>query len=210
MGLPGGLQLVYSYGDDRDRCLSVKPISCKNNMRQGRPDRLTADDRRRFEELFLPHLDAAYNLARWITRRDQDARDVVQNAYVNAFKGFRGFSGGAKSRAWFLTIVRNAAYDWIKKHAPEEKLIPYEEEKHGDIISINDFNDELVSEERREQLKRALERLPLELREVIILYELECLTYKELATALGIPIGTVMSRLSRARRRLQEGAEYGT
>jgi RNA polymerase sigma-70 factor, ECF subfamily len=93
---------------------------------------------------------------------------------------------------------------------PEEKLIPYEEEKHGDIISINDFIDELASEERSEQLKRALERLPLELREVIILYELERLTYKELATALGVPIGTVMSRLSRARRRLQEGAEYGT
>jgi RNA polymerase sigma-70 factor (ECF subfamily) len=179
-------------------------------MRQGRPDKLTADDRRRFEELFLPHLDAAYNLARWIIRRDQDARDVVQNAYVNAFKGFRGFSGGAKSRAWFLTIVRNAAYDWIKKHAPEEKLIPYEEEKHGNIISINNFNDELASEERSEQLKRALERLPLELREVIILYELERLTYKELATALGVPIGTVMSRLSRARKRLQEGSEYGT
>ena len=179
-------------------------------MRQGRADRLTEDDRRRFEELFLPHLDAAYNLARWIVQHDQDARDVVQNAYVKAFKGFQHFSGGAKSRAWFLTIVRNAAYDWIKKHAPEEKLIPYDEEKHGDIISINMFNDELASEERRQQLKRALERLPLELREVIILYELECLTYKELAAALGVPIGTVMSRLSRARRRLREGGEYGT
>jgi hypothetical protein len=88
MGHPGELHLVYSYGDDRDRCLSVKPIACVNNMRQGRSDKMTADDRRRFEELFLPHLDAAYNLARWITRRDQDARDVVQNAYVNAFKGF--------------------------------------------------------------------------------------------------------------------------
>ena len=179
-------------------------------MRQGRADRLTEDDRRRFEELFLPHLDAAYNLARWIVQHDQDARDVVQNAYVRAFKGFQHFSGGAKSRAWFLTIVRNAAYDWIKKHAPEEKLIPYDEEKHGDIISINTLNDELASEERRQQLKRALERLPLELREVIILYELECLTYKELAAALGVPIGTVMSRLSRARRRLREDGEYGT
>ena len=88
-------------------------------MRQGRADRLTEDDRRRFEELFLPHLDAAYNLARWIIQHDQDARDVVQNAYVRAFKGFQHFSGEAKSRAWFLTIVRNAAYDWIKKHAPE-------------------------------------------------------------------------------------------
>ena len=179
-------------------------------MRKGRTDSLTEDDRRRFEELFLPHLDAAYNLSRWIVRHDQDARDVVQNAYVRAFKGFRGFSGGAKSRAWFLTIVRNAAYDWITKHAPEEKLIPYDEEKHGDIITINEFNDELASEERRQQLQHALERLPLELREVIVLYELECLTYKELAETLGIPIGTVMSRLSRARRRLQEGTAYGT
>jgi RNA polymerase sigma-70 factor (ECF subfamily) len=179
-------------------------------MRQGPGDRLTEDDRRRFEELFLPHLDAAYNLARWIVRHDQDARDVVQNAYVRAFKGFQGFSGGPKSRAWFLTIVRNAAYDWIKKHAREEKLIPYDEEKHGDIIAIKTFNDELASEERRHQFKRALERLPLELREVIVLYELDCLTYKELAAALGVPIGTVMSRLSRARRRLQEDGEYGT
>jgi RNA polymerase sigma-70 factor (ECF subfamily) len=177
-------------------------------MRQGPADKLTEGDRRRFEELFLPHLDAAYNLARWIVRHDQDARDVVQNAYIRAFKGFQGFSGGAKSRAWFLTIVRNAAYDWIKKHAGEEKLIPYDEEKHGDIILTETCNDEL--EERRQQLKHALERLPLELREVIILYELECLTYKELAAALAIPIGTVMSRLSRARRRLQEDEQYGT
>ena len=179
-------------------------------MRKGRTDSLTEDDRRRFEELFLPHLDAAYNLSCWIVRHDQDARDVVQNAYVRAFKGFQHFSGRAKSRAWFLTIVRNAAYDWIRKHAPEEKLIPYDEEKHGDIITINEFNDELASEERRQQLRHALERLPLELREVIVLYELECLTYKELAETLGVPIGTVMSRLSRARRRLQEGTAYGT
>ena len=130
-------------------------------MRQGRAARLTDDDRRRFEELFLPHLDATYNLARWIVRHDQDARDVVQNAYVRTFKGFKRFSGGAKSRAWFLTIVRNAAYDWIKKHAPVEKLIPYDEEKHGDIISIDTFNHKLASEERRQDLKRALERLPL-------------------------------------------------
>jgi RNA polymerase sigma-70 factor (ECF subfamily) len=156
-------------------------------MRQGRADRLTEDDRRRFEELFLPHLDAAYNLARWIVQHDQDARDVVQNAYVRAFKGFQHFSGGAKSRAWFLTIVRNAAYDWIKKHAPEEKLIPYDEEKHGDIISINTFNEELASEERRQQLKRALERLPLELREVIILYEFECLMKLSRAVRLRQP-----------------------
>ena len=179
-------------------------------MRQRSADRLTQEDRRRFEEIFLPYLDAAYNVARWIIRHDQDAQDVVQDAYVRAFKGFQRFQDGGNSKAWFLTIVRNSAYDWLNRHAPDEKLVLYDEEKHADIISMNEFNDELVSEERRQQLERALERLPLELREVIILYELEGLSYKELAVALGIPIGTVMSRLSRARRRLQEGSEYGT
>jgi RNA polymerase sigma-70 factor (ECF subfamily) len=201
---------LFTQAEPVEIFATAKLIFWENDMRQGPADRLTEDDRRRFEELFLPHLDAAYNLARWIVRHDQDARDVVQNAYVRAFKGFQRFSGGDKSRAWFLTIVRNAAYDWIKKQAPEGKLIPYDEEKHGDIISIKNFNAEFASEERRQQLKHALERLPLELREVIILYELECLTYKELAVALEIPIGTVMSRLSRARRRLQENEEYGT
>jgi len=179
-------------------------------MRQNRVDRLTEDDRRRFEGLFLPHLDAAYNLARWIIRHDQDARDVVQNAYVKAFKGFHRFQGHTNSRAWFLTIVRNAAYDWLNGRAPEEMLVPYDEEKHADIIPMNAAEGDLTSEERKQQLKRALDRLPLELREVIILYELEGLSYKETAAALEIQVGTVMSRLSRARRRLQEGSEYGT
>jgi RNA polymerase sigma factor (sigma-70 family) len=87
-------------------------------MSQGRADRLAEEDGRRFEELFLPHLDATYNLGRWIFRRDQDARDVVQDAYIRAFKGFLGFRGG-NGRAWFLTIVRNATYDWLDRHAPE-------------------------------------------------------------------------------------------
>lgn len=178
-------------------------------MRRGRVDRLTEDDRQRFEELFLPQLDAGYNLARWIVRDDQDARDVIQNAYVRAFKGFHRFRAETNSRAWFLTIVRNAAYDCLNRRASEEKLIPYDEEKHADIISINQAEDGLVSEERKQQLERALDRLPLELREIIVLYELEGLSYKELAAALEIQVGTVMSRLSRARRRLQQGSEYG-
>jgi RNA polymerase sigma-70 factor, ECF subfamily len=178
-------------------------------MSQGCADRLTEEDRRRFEEIFFPYLDAAYNLARWIVQHAQDAQDVVQEAYIRAFKGFHGFRGG-NSRAWFLTIVRNTAFSWLNSHAREARLIPYVEEKHADIISINQFEDELVSDGRKEDLQKALERLPLDLREVIILYELEGLSYKELAAALGIPVGTVMSRLSRARRRLQEGLEYGT
>jgi RNA polymerase sigma-70 factor (ECF subfamily) len=205
----GWCLFVYAYGYGRNHSLNVKLISCESSMRQGRATRLMEEDRRRFEELFLPYLDTAYNLARWITQHDQDAQDVVQDAYIRAFKGFRRFRGG-NSRAWFMTIVRNTAYNWLNRPAAEEKVIPYDDEKHANIISMNEPEDEFVSEGRRQYLKRALEQLPLEFREVIILYELEGLSYKELAAALGIPIGTVMSRLSRARRRLREGSEYGT
>jgi len=177
-------------------------------MRQRSADRLTQEDRRRFEEIFLPYLDAAYNLARWIIRHDQDAQDVVQDAYVRAFKGFQRFRGGGNSKAWFLTIVRNTAYTLLNKRAAEEKLIPYEEERHANIISIEDPDNELRTEAKKEYLQRVLERLPLEFREVIILYELEGLSYKDLASTLGIPVGTVMSRLSRARRRLQERSDF--
>ena len=201
--------LVYAYGDGGNYSLSIKPIFSENDMRRGRADRLTQEDRRRFEELFLPYLDAAYNLARWIVQHDQDAQDIVQDAYIRAFKGFHRFRGG-NARAWFLTITRNTAYDWLNRHAAEEKLIPYDEEKHADIILMKEPEHDIVSEERQERLQIALERLPLEFREVIVLYELEGLSYKELAATLGIPVGTVMSRLSRARRRLQEGSEYGT
>ncbi len=161
------------------------------------------NERRQFEELFLPFLDAAYNLARWIVHDEHDAQDVVQEAYLRAFKGFHGFRGG-NGRAWLLTIVRNAAYTWLNKRGLDEKLVPYEEEKHGDIIAFDHAATEMVSEQRKEALKNALQKLPAESREIIVLYEFEGLSYRELALALGIPIGTVMSRLSRARRRLQQ------
>jgi RNA polymerase sigma-70 factor (ECF subfamily) len=155
----------------------------------------------RFEELFLPHLDAAYNLARWLVNGDQDAQDIVQEAYVRAFKGFAGFRGD-NPRAWLLTIVRNTAYTWIKRHAPEEKLIPFDEESH--VVPVEPGPSELSHEKRRELLDQALGRLPTEFREVLVLFEFEGWSYKAMAHALEVPLGTVMSRLSRARRRLQQ------
>ena len=155
----------------------------------------------RFEELFLPHLDAAYNLARWLVSGDQDAQDIVQEAYVRAFKGFAGFRGD-NPRAWLLTIVRNTAYTWIKRHAPEEKLIPFDEESH--VVPVEPEPSELSHEKRRELLDQALGRLPTEFREVLVLFEFEGWSYKAMADALEVPLGTVMSRLSRARRRLQQ------
>jgi RNA polymerase sigma factor (sigma-70 family) len=185
-----------------DYSRSAELLQTGNKLRYSSVHYLMGEERRRFEEIFLPFLDAAYNLARWIVQHDQDAQDIVQEAYLRAFKGYRGFRGG-NGRAWLLTIVRNTAYTWINRHAADEKLVPYEEEKHAAGTSF-DLSKETVIEKRKEYLQSALERLPTEFREIIILYELEGLSYKELALALGLPVGTVMSRLSRARRRLQQ------
>jgi RNA polymerase sigma-70 factor (ECF subfamily) len=155
----------------------------------------------RFEELFLPHLDTAYSLARWIVGGDQDAQDIVQEAYARALKGFPGFRGD-NPRAWLLTIVRNTAYSWIKKRLNEEKLIPFDEQIHA--VPVEVAPSEQSQEKRRQLLEWALNRLPAEFREVLVLFEIERWSYKAMAAALNVPLGTVMSRLSRARRRLQQ------
>jgi len=155
-----------------------------------------------FEENFLPHLDAAYNLARWIVGTEHDAQDVVQEAFARAWKGFPKFRG-ENPRAWLLTIVRNTAYTWIKKHAPdEERLVPLDEKSFS--VAIEAAASELVLDRRNQQLRQALNRLPTEFKEVLVLFEMEGWSYKAMATTLGVPLGTVMSRLSRARRRLRE------
>jgi RNA polymerase sigma-70 factor, ECF subfamily len=155
-----------------------------------------------FEENFLPHLDAAYNLARWILGTEQDAQDVVQEAFALAWKGFPKFRG-ENPRAWLLTIVRNTAYTWIKKHAPdEERLVPLDEKSFS--VEIEAAPSELALDKRNQQLRQALNRLPAEFREVLVLFEIEGWPYKAIAATLKVLLGTVMSRLSRARRRLRE------
>ena len=151
-----------------------------------------------FEELFLPHLDAAYNLARRIVQRDQDTQDVVQEAYLRALKGFKGFRGD-NPRAWLLTIVRNTAYSWIKKHW--NHVIQFD--PAIDAITPNDPLSESLHD-ARERLHEAMNRLPTELQEVLVLRDIEGWSYKDLAAALHVPPGTVMSRLSRARQRLRQ------
>jgi RNA polymerase sigma factor (sigma-70 family) len=164
---------------------------------------LDADERRRFEEAMLPHLDAAYNLARWLTRDENAAEDVVQDAYHRALRFFQGFRG-QDGRAWLLAIVRHASYDWLKKQRLWDAAAQFNEESHdrGDET----MNPEYVALQRadREMLMQALERLSVEHREVTVLRELEGLSYKQIAAVTGAPVGTVMSRLSRARKQLQE------
>jgi RNA polymerase sigma factor (sigma-70 family) len=157
----------------------------------------------RFEELALPHMEAAYNLARWLTGNDHDAEDVVQESYLRALKFFAGFRG-ENGRPWLLTIVRNTCYTWLRRNRMGEITTELEEE--AQLVDTTSVNPEamLLAAARTESVQRALEELPVEFREIVILRELEGLSYKEIAEIAAIPVGTVMSRLARARARLQK------
>jgi RNA polymerase sigma-70 factor (ECF subfamily) len=154
----------------------------------------------RFEQAVLPHLDAAYNLARWLTRNDADAADVVQEGFLRALRFFGDFRGG-DTRAWLLTIVRNACFTWLRRNRVNELATPFDEEAHSG--ESDDPETLLLEGADREMLRDALETLPAEFREVVILRELEGLSYKKIAGIADIPVGTVMSRLARARKRLR-------
>jgi RNA polymerase sigma-70 factor (ECF subfamily) len=157
----------------------------------------------RFEEVILPHMDAAYNLARWLARNDHDAEDLVQESYLRAFKFFGSFHG-ANARGWLLTIVRNTCYTWFRENRAEELTTSFNEEIHSTEADPFDPQKLLLQRESSQLLKQALEELPLEFREVLVLRELEGLSYKEIAVIADIPPGTVMSRLARARTRLKQ------
>jgi RNA polymerase sigma-70 factor (ECF subfamily) len=163
-------------------------------------DVLDPQDRVRFEQIVLPHLDAAFNLARWLLRSRADSEDVAQEALLRAYRFFRGFQGG-DARAWLLQIVRNTCYTWLEKNRPVELMTEFDEELHQQPSA----NPEslAIAGDNRERLHRALESLPPRFREVLVLRELEGCSYKEIATITAIPIGTVMSALARARQRLQ-------
>ncbi len=156
-----------------------------------------------FEQVFLPHLDAAYNFARWLLRNDQDAEDAVQEAYMRAYKAFSRFRGG-NGKAWLMTILRNVCYTMIKKLKSNDPSEPFDEEIHQ-LVGESEMQDAFQKKANAETLHAALEKLPGEFREVIVLHDLEGLAYKEIASVVGIPIGTVMSRLARARGRLRAG-----
>jgi RNA polymerase sigma-70 factor (ECF subfamily) len=150
-----------------------------------------------FEATFLSHLPAAYNLARWLTRDDHDAEDVVQEAYLRAFRAYGGFRGG-DGRAWFLAVVRNTCLTWLQRNRPPTPIVPFDETVHGVPA------DTSAAPEDREALRRALDGLPPEFREAVVLRDLEGLSYKEVAAVTGAPMGTVMSRLSRGRNLLRK------
>ena len=156
-----------------------------------------------FEEAMLPHLDAAHNLARWLLRNEQDAQDVVQEAYLRAFRSFGGFHGG-NGRAWLLTIVRNTSYTLLKKNRAADLSTAFDEEIHASSDESATPATILEHSEDAELIKEAINELPAEFREIVVLRHQEGLSYKEIADIAQIPPGTVMSRLARARGKLKE------
>jgi RNA polymerase sigma-70 factor (ECF subfamily) len=158
-----------------------------------------------FEQSVIPHLNAAYNLARWLTRNADDAEDLVQEAYLRAFRSFDTFQGadGADGRAWLLTVVRNTCFTWLKKRG-SQSAVEFDEQMHGTEDESPNAESVLLNQAALGSLNECLEALPIEFREAIVLRELEELSYKEISEIARVPVGTVMSRLARARKRLQE------
>lgn len=165
----------------------------KKEVRKGRDEM--------FERTVLPHLNSAYNLARWLTRNEHDAEDVIQEASLRAWRSFETFLPGRDGRAWFLTIVRNTCCTWLRQNRSSDTAMPLKDDLEAtgtwpdpEALVIKNMNSQLI--------RQALEELPLQYREVLILRELEELSYKDIAKIVEIPLGTVMSRLSRARKEL--------
>ena len=170
---------------------------------------------KRFEQVIMPHLDAAYNLARWLTRSDSDAQDVVQDACLRAYKYFDGFEGENPS-AWLLAIVRNSCFTWIRRNRPKSEIAGDDAINENTPAQVepllggssrelgSDPETLLIQNRDRVRVNELVQRLPAEFRDVIVLREIEDLSYREIADVVGIPIGTVMSRLARARKLLHD------
>ena len=154
-----------------------------------------------FDSIIMPHVDAAYNLAHWLTHNAHDAEDVVQDALLRAFKFLEGFRG-TNSRAWLLTIVRNACYSWLEKNRKGASDTEFDEQLHGPELLDMDVDANSLSKADEQMVRDAIDELPLEYREALVLRELEGMSYKEISEISKIPIGTVMSRIARARKAL--------
>ena len=184
--------------ESRPKIVKFAVFTNQEEQGQSQKEELTS-----FDAIMLPHLDAAHNLAKWLVRNDQDAQDVVQEAYLRAFKSFGGFHGG-NGRAWLLTIVRNTSYTLLKKNRAVDFTTTFDEEIH--VAGHESVSPAAILEhiEDAELIKEAMDQLPPEFREIVALRHQEGLSYKEIAEIAQIPPGTVMSRLARARAKLKE------
>jgi RNA polymerase sigma factor (sigma-70 family) len=156
-----------------------------------------------FEQIFLPHLGTAYNLARWLTHNEQNAQDVVQEAYLRALRFFPSFRGD-NARAWLMKIVRNTCFNWLHTNRPLQEATEFDENVLPPNTRALHPEEDILQNDCRVLVRKALERLPSNFREVLILREIEGMSYREIAEITGMPAGTVMSSLSRARGYLRQ------
>ena len=196
------LEAEYAFdAEDLEwRAKVVKFAVIQGNEREGAAEE---HELASFEAVMLPHMDAAHNLARWLLRNEQDAQDVVQEAYLRAFKSYSGFHG-SNGRAWLLTIVRNTSYTLLKKNRTADLTTTFDEEIHATGPESVSPATILEHAEDAELIKNAMNKLPAEFREILTLRHQEELSYQEIGEILKIPTGTVMSRLARARAKLRE------
>ena len=164
---------------------------------------MSQGDVARFERTVLPHLDDAYTLARYLVRDEHDAQDVVQEAALRAFRYFEGYSGG-DARSWLLAIVRNCSMTWLARRRSDDRVTPLIDVMAVDVSGGRAADASAIESSERGRIDRAMATLPVEFREVLVLRELEDLSYREISDVVGVPIGTVMSRLARARKRLAD------
>ena len=181
----------------------MRPRPCERTFDCMNNEHPASADRRSFDEIILPHLDAAHNLARWLVRGSDDAEDVAQEACLRAFRYFNTFRGG-NARAWLLRIVRTTASGWFQKNRAQQLATEFNEEIHGDGGEAVTPETLLLKRADSDVIEQAMNDLPVRLREVLILRELEGLSYKEIAEVVGMPMGTVMSTLFRARERFRD------
>jgi RNA polymerase sigma-70 factor (ECF subfamily) len=196
------LKIDYAFNAE-DLESSAKIVKFTILKKHQEPDAAQEHELASFEETMLPHMDAAHNLAKWLLRNEEDAQDVVQEAYLRAFKSFSGFHG-SNGRAWLLTIVRNTSYTLLKKNRAVDLTTTFDEEIH--VAGDESASPATVLEhsENAELIREAMDALPAEFREILTLRHQEGLSYKEIAAIAEIPPGTVMSRLARARGKLRE------
>jgi RNA polymerase sigma factor (sigma-70 family) len=199
MALPFNAEHPFETEDCESRPKIVKFVVVKNREQDDAEKAALTS----FEEVMLPHLDAAHNLARWLLRNEQDAQDVVQEAYLRAFKSFSGFHG-SNGRAWLLTIVRNTSYTLLKRNRAVDFTTTFDEEIHATGHESVSPATILEHIEDAELIRQAMDQLPAEFREILVLRHQEGFSYKEIADIAQIPQGTVMSRLARARAKLKE------